>query len=220
MRNAVTISGALGATNTERPSPLTALKGAARPMAKAHYTNRVACVCVYCGGKFSLPACRVIKDGMGRVCPLCRHPTPSDRFWRRVKRADGCWLWIGARHPKGHGYASLDGRVQYAHRVAWQLTYGSIPDGREVCHRCDNPPCCNPAHLFIGTHADNMRDMAHKGRALAAALKRAKLTPRSVAVIKSRLRAGETQQSIADDYSVTRSAIGYIAQGRRWSHIE
>lgn len=188
-------------------------------MATNHYTNRVECVCVYCGAAFSLPQCR-LKLGMGKTCELCRRPSDAERFWRRVKKSDGCWLWAGAVHPHGHGYASLDGRVQYAHRVAWQLTYGPIPKGVNVCHRCDNPPCCNPAHLFLGTQADNMQDCADKGRAMVGAMKRAKLTPSVVAAIKSRLRAGETQQSIADDFGVTRAAIGVIAQGRRWRNVK
>ncbi|MFD9905613.1 HNH endonuclease signature motif containing protein [Streptomyces sp. NPDC059063] len=89
------------------------------------------------------------------------------RFWLRVDRnaPGGCWLWTGARGD--HGYGTLqgdDGRTVGAHRFSYTLHHGPIPDGLLVMHSCDNPPCANPAHLSVGTHADNMRDMAAKGR--------------------------------------------------------
>lgn len=78
---------------------------------------------------------------------------------------EGCHEWRGARRAGGYGAVSVAVRqTDYAHRVAWQLAFGPIPDGMFVCHRCDNPPCCNPEHLFLGTNADNMRDMVAKGR--------------------------------------------------------
>lgn len=76
----------------------------------------------------------------------------------------GCAEWTGARSRGGHGQIGIDGRRVGTHRVAWTLAYGPIPDGMFVCHRCDNPPCVNPAHLFLGTALDNMRDMVTKGR--------------------------------------------------------
>lgn len=89
----------------------------------------------------------------------------EDRFWQRVtKRDDGCWIYRYINKRNGYGVAKFDG-VSSAHRVAWRLANGPIPAGMFVCHRCDVRPCVNPAHLFLGTHTDNVRDMHAKGRA-------------------------------------------------------
>ena len=84
----------------------------------------------------------------------------EEGFWRKVQRDDGCWMWTAGRD--GDGYGSY--RNKRAHRVAWQLTRGPIPDGLVVCHSCDNPACVRPDHLFLGTQQDNIQDMLRKGR--------------------------------------------------------
>lgn len=98
----------------------------------------------------------------------------SERFWKKVKKGssiDSCWLWIGAQDGYGYGQLAtgsmIDGsrRRERAHRIAYELTIGPIPDGLEVLHKCDNPPCCNPTHLFLGTQTQNIEDMKRKGRA-------------------------------------------------------
>lgn len=93
----------------------------------------------------------------------------ENRFWNRLDKSggdDSCWNWTGARLPKGYGIVGISqGKHKYTHRVAWELTNGPIPEGLWVLHRCDNPPCCNPAHLFIGNNRDNVLDMIQKGRA-------------------------------------------------------
>ena len=101
-------------------------------------------------------------------------PSPESRFWSRVDKNGSlpphmphlgpCWVWVGGTFSSGYGSFWLSGRSSHAHRVAWELTYGKIPDGLFVLHCCDRPLCVRPEHLFIGTHADNVRDRDEKGR--------------------------------------------------------
>lgn len=101
---------------------------------------------------------------------MAKHVIPESewpaRFWRRVTLSPGCWEWQGGRGTRGYGrYSPRRGHSQYAHRYAYQLAFGPIPEGYHICHHCDNPPCVRPTHLFAGTASDNAKDMWAKGRA-------------------------------------------------------
>ncbi len=144
----------------------------------------------------------------------------SERFWRKVDRRgpDECWEWRGFRNEFGYGrtrHGRLDRGKQGAHRVAWALVNGTIPEGAHVLHRCDNPPCCNPAHLFLGTHTDNMRDMSEKGRArgFIGTQLRGELNPRTkladarVTHLRSLRAQGRTLRSLAREFAVGLSTV-------------
>ena len=99
--------------------------------------------------------------------PRARKPI-EDRFWEKVSKEDGCWNWVGSTQGFGYGYLHTGDKTNRkpvsAHRYSWALHNGPIPDGLWVLHKCDNPSCVNPDHLFLGDRTDNMRDCAAKGR--------------------------------------------------------
>ena len=146
-----------------------------------------------------------------------------ERFWNKVNKQaeNGCWEWVAGRFSAGYGGFGLDGKMKYAHRVSWMFEHGPIPDGLFVLHKCDNPSCVNPAHLFLGTHADNMRDKAEKGRAVGIPQPgeshgSAKLTEADVLAIRSDNRIGRV---IAAEYGVSREQIWRIKRRENWTHI-
>ena len=146
----------------------------------------------------------------------------QDRFEERFIKSDGCWEWIAYKDGGGYGIIKIDGKKQKAHRVAYRLYVGEIPDGMCVCHRCDNPGCVNPGHLFLGTMADNMRDCENKGRRVHPSGEkngRAKLTEAQVVEIRVRYSEGDTQSELAKEFGVTQTAISHIVYGRNWPKL-
>ena len=147
-------------------------------------------------------------------------------FWARVKQADGCWLWQGARFRNGYGYLVWRKQRCYAHRKAWELVNGQpVPEGLHVLHLCDTPLCCRPDHLRVGSHADNMHDAASKGRNARYQGTRGeeshltKLTREKVLEIKRRLLKGDQSIDIARDFNVSYFHVRNIATGQRWGWL-
>lgn len=140
----------------------------------------------------------------------------AESFWSRVRGEPGeCWPWI---ETDDHRNVSVGNRMVGAHVYAWTLTHGD-PDGRFVCHRCDNPPCCNPDHLFLGTPAENSADMARKGRAARNA-PGAKLTDEQVREIRRRYAAGEgSTHVLAPQYGVTAMSVWKVVAGKTYRDV-
>jgi len=151
-------------------------------------------------------------------------PRPlADKFWEKVdiRGPNECWPWTAYTNDMGYGMIKHKGRALRAHRVAWELTYGPIPEGMFVCHHCDNPLCCNPAHLFIGTQADNLTDMAQKGRStLGERDGMSKLTAKQVREIRRCYAEGMLQIRLATEYGVSQNHISNIVNHRRWRHVD
>lgn len=140
--------------------------------------------------------------------------TVKQRFstmFRKCKKT-GCWVWTKSKTSKGYGRMNVDGKTVRAHRLAWKLYNGRIGKGKCVLHKCDNPSCVNPDHLFLGTNSDNTRDMMEKQRYFG------KLKVKEVSEIKKLLKT-HTQVELADKYNVSQSAISSIKTGRNWSHV-
>lgn len=143
---------------------------------------------------------------------------PED-IWGRVDcgAADECWPFIGARNKKGYGQMRLHCRQLQAHRLAFQVATGIDPGEMLVCHTCDNPPCCNPAHLFLGTKLDNNRDCKAKGRNLTGSQHpMAKLTEAQAREIRMRRAAGEKGIDLAAEFGVTAALVSQIHLNRIW----
>lgn len=130
---------------------------------------------------------------------------------------DHCWEWPAARNQKGYGmlfeYVGIEQKTRKAHRVAYELFVGPVPDGMFVCHRCDNPPCCNPAHLFLGTAQDNMDD--------AMAKQRRPHLPRKLSAAQARaIRADpRVARVIAAEFGLSVTTVYAIKTGKAWRHL-
>lgn len=141
------------------------------------------------------------------------------RFWSKVSHEDsGCWRWNAGLYTRGYGCFHVEGKPQYAHRVSFSLYYGAVPLGAVICHSCDNVWCVNPRHLFAGTQAENLADMAAKGRStLGEKNPRSKLNALEVAAIRQMYgSSGLTQHAIAELFGVQRTAVSRIITGARW----
>lgn len=155
-------------------------------------------------------------------------PKPTDpiaRFWAKVDRSGECWLWTGPLDASGRGRLWVDGKDVLAHRFAWEMEYGPIPEGMCVCHHCDTPHCVNVRrHAFLGTQADNTADKMNKGRYVRVVGEEnpsAKLTAEQVGAIRSRYRAGGIKQKeLAVEYGVRQTLISQIVLGQIWKEVQ
>jgi hypothetical protein len=147
-------------------------------------------------------------------------PTDLQRFWAKVERkhADQCWLWTASTWNSGYGQFRVAlpcGRQKTygAHRFAWEVSHGPVPDGLHVLHHCDEPRCCNAAHMFLGTHTDNMRDAASKRRLSVPRPSRQKVTDEQCDEMVRLVQSGQLQVRVAERFGVSKAFVGRLLKG-------
>lgn len=170
---------------------------------------------------------------------MSKYISLAERFWPKVDKSGptpmhrpelgACWLWTGTCIKSGYGrirnqFGLVPHNMVAAHRVAWEFANGPIPDGFQVLHRCDNPPCVNPAHLFTGTVSDNMQDAAVKGRRRFNPPRNekaynCKLPKDAVSEIRAARINGVSIKSLSETFRVSRSLVSLIGNGKRRKHI-
>jgi len=165
-----------------------------------------------------------------RRCAMLDRPRAPlyERFWSKVIKGDGCWLWTGAHGPDGRGQIQVksgDTRLTSATRVSWMLHYGPVPRELSVLHKCDNPPCVNPDHLFLGTAKDNIRDCILKGRFRHLVPRRgesnnnAKLTIDRAIQVRHAFAAGATVSALSRRFGIARSTVRSVVHGETWDGV-
>lgn len=190
-------------------------------------------ICPRCKKEFARTAAHERKKY--KNCYTCRNSsrnfigpplknTPS-AFWRYVEKTEACWLWTGPKMTRGYGLYFMNGKRRGAHRLAYEFTYGQIPEGLLACHKCDNPPCVRPDHLFLGTVGDNMADAARKGRSRTKPRPgqdnpRAKLTDFSVLAIRKAMASGVTRKQLQHQFKdICISTLDKIIYNQTWKHL-
>jgi hypothetical protein len=185
---------------------------------------------------FSTPMVRAILDGrkIHRKIYKASYPDLSEneilalRIANGVKinKNTGCWEWQKTSNGYGYGTMTINGKSRLVTRLVYSLINGSIPDGKQVLHDCDNPCCCNPEHLHLGTRFDNMRECYERGRSKIKPVHLkgekngcAKLTEEDVIKIRNLVSQGERQHAVASLFSISQAQVSNIVQGRKWAHV-
>jgi len=142
----------------------------------------------------------------------------GEHFRAFFSKSEGCWNWIGGKDKDGYGHFRHASHQYRAPRLAWMLAKGPIPSGSLVLHRCDNPSCVRPSHLFIGSRKDNSRDMIEKGRWISPTTK---LGPDEIRDIRSRDRNGRHFiRDLAQEFGVSISAVYKVVTGDSWKDVQ
>jgi hypothetical protein len=179
--------------------------------------------CQRCGVRFTAKV-----SDRSRYCSWrCYRAGPAkpveERFWSKVDKTPECWIWTGATNSRGYGLTTnkpIPGVGCFAHRLSWFLAYGPIPDDLCVLHRCDNRECVRPDHLWLGTRADNLRDMVEKGRqSRGVSQPHAKLTVAKVVEIRRLAAQGASHTRLAGVFGVSRSSVDNVVNGTRWGWV-
>ena len=150
--------------------------------------------------------------------------TRAEKFWKKIKKTEGCWLWTGAKNSHGYGYVKRRGKTYRTHRYVWEIMKGHIPSGVCVLHCCDVRNCVNPEHLYLGSYSDNAYDAHRRGHRSYSHLKgskhgMAKLDESKVKVIKTYLENGFTCLSLSKVYQVSPATISRIKRKEGWVNI-
>lgn len=185
----------------------------------------VMSVCSECGAEYYLsPSHRDASSYCSRSCrALAQSKWQSKdlatRFWEKVNKTESCWLWTGALLKTGYGSIRINNKSVRAHRVAYELSVGKIPDGMIILHSCDNPLCVNPSHLRIGNKRENMADAIERGQHKTGERHaKSKLSNNDVATIRAALSAGVTGRYLAKKFSVDETTISHIKSSKSWKH--
>lgn len=145
-----------------------------------------------------------------------------DRFWSKVKKTKGCWDWTGHKHRQGYGFIDINSIGKLAHRISWIINKGNIPKNLFVLHKCDNPSCVNPGHLFLGTQTDNMRDMFKKNRNADVSGEKNPnriLSKLDVLKIRKLLKLRISYKEIAKKFGISYGNVNNIVSGYAWKNI-
>lgn len=171
-----------------------------------------------CGVKMTVRADTI---NLPRNCRHARVGSLTERFWRNVNATASCWIWEGSLSTKGYGKLHNHGKALLTHRLAYELLIGPIPNGKMVCHHCDNPCCVCPSHLFLGDPKDNTKDMVLKQRhEYGSERYSSKLSEIRVLEILHRYQTNKaTLTALAREYSVSKSCIWNIVNGYAWNLV-